>query len=262
MALEGIVGSITGGTAIVNAVLVALQKVNYDVQGTDNVAFLFAYRGEDVAELKSDITDHFIEDNTAIQDQIALRPKEITVHGYIGELSNTLPGILNQINRVVSRLTVLAPYVPALTAAALVQYNQALQVYNSLASAATTLQQAFNFDLTKDLQTRQMKAYGYFEKKFDDRALFKVTTPWRVFENMAIVSLRAVQDEDDATKSSFIIQFKQMRFADTIASDLSIVQGRLAAQAADTVNRGFQNPPATADLSQLLSGQGVQGSVF
>lgn len=263
MSVQGIIGKVTGGTAIANAFLVAVQKIDYDVKGPDNVAFAFVYRGEDTAELKADITDHFIEDNTAIQDQIALRPKEVTLHGFIGEVSNQLPGLLQKINEIVSRLTVLTPYVPALTAAALVQYNNALRAYNSIANAAATVEQAFSmFGIGADHQTKQQKAYGYFESKFDSRALFTVQTPWKIFENMAIVSLHAIQNEDDSTMTDFAITFKEIRFANTLSSNFSIVQGRLQAQSSSTVDRGFQNPPETASLSSLLGGASVQGSVF
>src|SRR5271163_4191719 len=52
---------------------------------------LFHTEGENVAHLQSDITDHFIEDNTAINDQIALKPEMVTVHGFIGELNDVFP---------------------------------------------------------------------------------------------------------------------------------------------------------------------------
>src|SRR5260221_4663943 len=48
-------------------------------------AFIFDYEGEQSLSLEADITDHFIEDNTSIQDHIALKPVRITTHGFIGE---------------------------------------------------------------------------------------------------------------------------------------------------------------------------------
>ena len=36
---------------------------------------------EHKVELQSDITDHYVEDNTAIQDQIANRPLKFTLRG-------------------------------------------------------------------------------------------------------------------------------------------------------------------------------------
>ena len=50
--------------------------------------FLFDIVGDEWVELQSDITDHFVEDNTAINDQIALRPEQVTVRGIVAELTN------------------------------------------------------------------------------------------------------------------------------------------------------------------------------
>lgn len=53
--------------------------------------FLFDIRQEETIELNSDITDHYVEDNTAIQDQVALKPEMITLRGLVAELSTHSP---------------------------------------------------------------------------------------------------------------------------------------------------------------------------
>ena len=55
---------------------------------------LFHIEGENNGVFESDITDHYIEDNTTIVDQIGLRPEVITVTGFIGELNDVLPPAL------------------------------------------------------------------------------------------------------------------------------------------------------------------------
>jgi len=88
--------STTSMTALSNLALVVPQvaglfassanpknTVGYQPQNPQNLlgqigggqpALLFHYEGEQRATIESDITDHYVEDNTAIQDQIALRP--------------------------------------------------------------------------------------------------------------------------------------------------------------------------------------------
>lgn len=56
--------------------------------------FLFDYDAEQFLELASEITDNYIEDNTAIADNITLLPERVTLRGLIGELTDqdtTLP---------------------------------------------------------------------------------------------------------------------------------------------------------------------------
>lgn len=49
--------------------------------------FLFDVPEEQTFVLDSDITDHFVEDNTAIQDQVALRPEKVTLRGLVAEIT-------------------------------------------------------------------------------------------------------------------------------------------------------------------------------
>lgn len=244
-AITGIVGAVTAGTSIANAFLVVLQKVNFDVKGKDNVAWLFTFREEDSVDLKSEITDHFSESNTALQDQIALKPVTATLHGFIGELSDQTTGIAEEVRLIASQLSVFGPYVPQLTIAAQQAFNQAQQLYNTEQAVEATITQAFDLAAGVTTQTKQSKAYGYFKKKWQDRELFTVQTPWEILTNMSIENLHAVQEGDSNTVSDFRIVFKQMNFANTISSVASIAQGRRQAQASGRVSQGAQNPTPT-----------------
>lgn len=54
----------------------------------DGVAgFVFNIPQEEEMNLRSEITDHFVEDNTAINDEIALKPEEFTLRGIVAEVS-------------------------------------------------------------------------------------------------------------------------------------------------------------------------------
>lgn len=50
--------------------------------------FLFDYDAEQFLELMSEITDHAIEDNTRVADNIGLLPERVTLRGLIGELTD------------------------------------------------------------------------------------------------------------------------------------------------------------------------------
>ena len=81
--------------------------------------YVFTLQGEDTATLSSDITDHYTEDNKAVQDHIAIKPKRITLRGYVGELiynaSGQSPTILQTVTQ---KLTQLSAFLPALSASA------------------------------------------------------------------------------------------------------------------------------------------------
>lgn len=284
----------TAATALSNLVLVSPQATQgYQPQNPNNPdgtpstatqppALLFHYEGEQVVALQSDVTDHFIEDNTAIQDQVALRPEKITTHGFIGELNNVSPKILQFLKSTSSSLTAVGAYVPRLTTSALIAYNEAFFLYQVASSAANSAVSAWS-SLTgsgenvigsggiqsgafnpatgtvSNNQTKQQIAFQQFYGYWRARTLFTVQTPWAVFQNMIIETLRAIQDAETRMITDFEITFKMIRTAQTAESAgiAAILQGRAAQQAAGLTDLGTSTPAPSIPLSAGLSQMGV-----
>ena len=230
------IGAITTGvTTLTNVILVNPQKIvgyqphNPDGSYASDAPMLFHYEGEQSASLTSDITDHFIEDNTAINDHLALRPEEITTQGFIGELNDVVPESFQLAKTVVDKLVILSAYTPQVSATALLLYNEATLAYNIANAAISSASRISNLKSTEqntigsnglrnDIglnQTKQQIAFQQFYSYWRERVLFTVQTPWAIFENMAIKSLRAVQDADTRMITDFEVTFKMMRFAST-----------------------------------------------
>ena len=159
--------STTSITALSNLALVVPQvaglfnsgsspqnTVGYQPQNTQSLlgqitggqpSLLFHYEGENRATIESDITDHFIEDNTAIQDQIALKPEMVNVHGFIGELNDVPPSILQPLQAAASFFTTISAYAPGLSVSAQLLYANAFQQYQWGNLAANSAISAFGF---------------------------------------------------------------------------------------------------------------------
>lgn len=265
----------TAATALANLILVSPQTViGYQPQNAPSFsnntavpqpALLFNYEGEQSVSLESDITDHYIEDNTAIQDQIALRPETITTSGFIGELNDVTPAALQPLKTVAQKLTPLASYGPSLSQTALLAYVEAqflYQVGQAAANSAVSAWSSINGRGGETVingagvnvqpnQTKQQQFFQQFYGYWRSRTLFTVQTPWAVFQDMAIKSLRAVQDPETRVITDFQVTFKLLRFASTqVTSSLLFspdgFQGRSALQAAVRVNLGLQSPPPAA----------------
>lgn len=288
MNLSGIAPITTAATALSNLVLVTPQQtIGYQpqsaqgVQGTQPPALLFHYEGEQTVLLESDITDHFIEDNTAIQDQIAQKPEVITTHGFIGELNNVPPKALALVKQIADRLTVVSAYAPVLSATALIAYSEAFLLYQTAATVANTAVSAWNtitgsggenvigtgglggaFNAAtgsiSNSQNKQQVAFQQFYGYWKARTLFTVQTPWAVFQNMAIKSLRAIQDADSRVITDFEVTFKMIRTATTATSQgVAVMQGRLGTQAAGLTDLGTTTPVPSIGLTNGLSAMGV-----
>lgn len=242
---------------------------------SDNpTTILFHYEGEQVSVFKSDITDHYVEDNTAVQDQIALKPEMITTHGFIGELNDVPPSGFGFLSSLTSKLGVLGAYAPGLTNTALGAINTAQNVYSSASKAVNSVVGALSSlsgnasqnvvgssGITQgSTQNQQQKIFAQFYGYWRNRTLFQVQTPWGVFQNMAIDELRVIQSDETNTVSEFQITFKMIRFSN-VAVNPTVVTGRLSAQSASAVSHGAQTPmPSTSlatGVSGTTSGQGV-----
>lgn len=275
--ISGIAGATTAATALSNLILATPNLIGYQPQNGSSLlnqtpvqtppSLVFNYEGEQTVILESDITDHYVEDNTAVQDQIALRPEIITTHGFIGELNDIAPIPLQVLQTAASKLTVVSAYLPVLSVTALLAYTEATLAYEVAASAVNSAVSAWSsinggsgstvLNLsssisTSALQSKQAVYFQQFYAYWKNRVLFTVQTPWGIFANCAIKTLRAIQDETTNVITDFDVSFKVMRFAQTIVTTGN-QQGRLNSQASPLSNGGTSTPASSISVNQGLA---------
>lgn len=240
-------------------------------------SLIFNYEGENTSTLESDITDHYVENNVATQDQIALRPVIITTQGFIAELNDT-PGFTGQVNAIqnsftaaqtaANKLGLQSGYLPALSPGALVAYNEAVFAFNNaqalissgiglasslLGTAGESVINGTTFAPANN-QNKQQAAYQNFYGYWVNRVLFTIQTPWAVFTNMAIQRLHAVQGADTNTITDFEVTFKQIRYASTATS----VPGQINPANAVGQASAFASTPVTQPAtSATVPGPGI-----
>lgn len=293
VSLSTLSSATTAANALSNLILVSPQATQgYQPQnpavaaGTPALtsqppALLFHYEGEQTVQVESDITDHYVEDNTAVQDQIALRPEVITTQGFVGELNNVVPSALQPLAFVANKLSVISAYTPALSATAILAYDTAFQLYQTTANAANAAVSSWNSltggggenvigatgnsdsftaatGVVANSQNTQQTYFQQFYGYYRNRTLFTVQTPWAVFQNMAIQRLRAMQDADTNVISDFEVTFKMIRTASVLSGPLpATAAGRLQQQSAAPTNLGTSTPNSSMSVSDGLTQMGV-----
>ena len=212
---------------------------------------------EDSVDLTSDITDHYLEDNTAVQDQIALHPETVTVRGTVVEISLLDPQLagsqtsaLNgppsqeQLPQVIDLTPELAPAwdeKQAETEDNLAKQKQRIVDANSLYGYYLT-------NVTQEAdQTKQSKAFGYFYQLWKGRQTFSVETPWGFFNSMAIQSLSFRQGATTKYASEIAITFKKIH----VAKAIDLVLGQLAGRAT------FQQTPIAQNSNVATKSLGL-----
>lgn len=224
--------------------------------------FLFDAQGESTARLTAEITDHYTENNKAVQDHISIHPNRITLKGYVGEVVYTQPGKDHSfLQTAVQKLTTVLAFLPAISASA----TLARGAITSPSTANLTLSDASNiYGLVKNLlgavgdEARQQNTYQYFKALMLQGVLMGVQTPWEFMTNMAIESIVAVQGEQSKYISDFSVTMKQIRIAKTISKAYSTTsQGQSSPndlssqgnQSATNSTSGLSTPPTAPELS-------------
>jgi len=201
--------------------------------------YVFDIVGEESMELNSDITDHYVEDNTSIQDQISLKPEKFTVRGMVAELKMVEP-----LQAIQSPELNALPFFPVLSPVFTIG-SEELQLSLAAGLAAQTnsiietqsLFGYFNGNAGSIPQTAQGKAFAYFYQLWKGRQMFSVETPWGVMNSMAIESLSPTQGDVTRYRTDFAITFKKIRFAQAVTVNLGQLAGRAAQQQASTTQQ-------------------------
>lgn len=229
------------------------QKYGYTPLQADPTAapretFYFTIENENSITHESDITDHYLENNRAIQDHVALKPVIITTNAYVGEVTTKIDGALGELNDFVEeKLTVVSQYLPKVTATAQQLLNtakQAIETAKKAKDAAIGVYDKLKGNKTDD-KTKQQIAYAELKTCWEERTLFLVRTPWDQFDNCIIQNLKVTQDGVTENISNFEVTFKQLRFAEAFAKK-TLRGGRNSTQASGMKNLGASTPTESA----------------
>lgn len=188
--------------------------------------FVFDNEGDTTLNLVAEITDHYTEDNKSIQDHIAIKPKRLTLKGYVGELVYYSPqNDGGFIQKAVQKLTTISSFLPQLSAAATQATALIQKARDGNLSLDNVSLESVNkildlWGLAKNLganDSKQQRAYMYFKALYEQKILSSIQTPYEFLSNMAIESIIALQDERSKYVTDFTITFKQIRTVDIVS---------------------------------------------
>lgn len=221
------------------------------------ITLFFDFVSDETVSCSSNITDNWVENNTAIQDHIALSPITVSLKGFCGELvyeakqadldyqseltqaemRNALPleianfGEYGSIYDIDGKLSTIGAYFPSVSNIT----QKAQNIWNLHQASSKKASRISNLLNGKRLRTlnSQMNAYSGIssnitQKKlkeigeslklaWESRKSFIVETPFGIYENMYIQSITLHQG-NDLYVGDIDITLKQIRFAETITT--------------------------------------------
>lgn len=220
-------------SSVVNKYIVTSQNTNEGVNG-----YVFDIVLHEEVSLESEITDHYVEENYAIQDHIAKRPAVFVLKGIVGELVNKPSVNGSSVLENVQSLGDIAGLAPNLS-------SQASQVYSKIESVVSTVNSYINqanniidifYDKTS-ADTKQGEAFDFFSNLWNSRTLCTVETPYGIFKDIAIHRISAIQRDETNIVSDFQIMFKQIRTVKSIQTTKKS-SGRFADSISNFTDKG------------------------
>lgn len=172
--------------------------------------------GEETLTADCDVTDHYVESNTAYQDQISLKPKIYTVSGEVGELVWYQKDSASQIfGQVAQRLEGVISFLPIKSKGFTQFKTKAMKAFQWVDTASNAISKISNLYTNllggSETQSNQQQAYIYLTQFRDERQLISVKTPWGVLNKYVITNMKFTQPQNTKDKSLISITLKEFR---------------------------------------------------
>ena len=218
-----------------------------DVQNGQILLFnKFGVCNQNNLTLKSDITQHYVEDNLYINDHWAISSPQYMLSGLIGELIFTRPtNWATKVESIFSKtglgvLSKLSPKLGNYTSSVLniVTYvNGVVDKYSNMAKQNLT-----NWVSNGINKTNQRRVLDELESIMNNRVLVNVYTPYGLYRNLAIISINVRQNQNTKYTSDIEITFQKWRSAgETMDKDIEEKQTSdvATAQKSKEVDKGL-----------------------
>jgi hypothetical protein len=240
---------------IANAFIVRPVDGIYGIDG-----FMFSKYGgigDEEVSGENDITDHYVEENYAVNDHIAIKPLVFRLTGYVGEIRTQAPQYMGAVDKEVKRLNTLSPYLPKLTA-------QAQQIYNNLArykqtadNVISTTKSSWDIFQNKiplpEEGNRQRIVYEYFMQMRQSRRIISVEMPWGFIPNASILSVSFSQ-RDSKFNSEVNLTVKEIRITQDLTTRKLVSNERAALQKQSLQDKGLSQGVKASGDSALFKG--------
>lgn len=229
--------------------------------------------GENVT-LTSDITDHWTENNSFVNDHIVNKPIRITLKGFVGELTfkpaTGLSGVLRTVATRLSQLSgFLGNYSPGFVQKLGSIVTQTDRALASIDEKISTAENVVSFLTSPSFgppshTTKQSKAFVKLESLWSNKTIVTVQTPWRYYPSMVIETVSFDQDEQFSERSDISVTLKEFRSVELKSTSFNgalFSQPNAVQSSADSDNgpiKGLESGNTAAkDFLNTLTGKAV-----
>lgn len=213
----------------------ANQYVLKPVSAQGLAGFIFDYEGDTEVVAQAEITDHYSEQNSFINDQVAQKPQRITLRGFVAELKASpdlgVTGVLNVLQGKLTTLqAITGKYTPSVVQKIQAGVTSAQNTVNKIDNTISRAQNLVGlFVGSAAAPTKQQLAYQQLFALFSNNVIFTLSTPFTYFRSVCIEHMTFMQDEFTKDWSEISVTVKEVRFTGTVVQGPGM-SAQLAAQ--------------------------------
>lgn len=226
----------------VQDVMRSISVAPQDFQGGIG-GFLFSIPTDDTLDLQSQITDYLIEENSSIEDNIALSPLTMTLNGVVSELkysNREAEYFASLLQCKLGALDLISPTFSSKVRSYInesrVLYEQFIDSYEKANDTYKAIKGALGENTDVEMNEQQ-KAFNFFYSCWRSRKLLTVETPWAVFGDCALEGVNFSQPAGSDTQTQLSVRIKVLNFATTKSSTyFGLLAGRSGGQRSNRTN--------------------------
>lgn len=225
------------------------------LESTGISGFQFHVSKSEQIKMENEITDHYIDTNSAVQDHIAQKPVTLTLNGLHGEYFYTVHQIKNIVGKVIPAISLVKQFLPKFASETMKNKMKKLDSVKVQAIREDGGTPVFKGGISKEvttfntldlwnmfqelypLKSAQTRAFFFFEAMWKSRAVFSVETSWKHYDNMVIQSITALRD-NNADITDFTLVFKQLNFTKSMSENAQKAADRVAQQKSALMKKG------------------------
>lgn len=228
------------------------------IGATGIAGFKFHVPQTEMVNFENEVTDHYTDTNSAIQDHIVQKPITITVSGLVGDYFYSNNEIEDMVALITPTLALVKEFLPNITDKTVKRLTDAqsshinlpnIQIPDENVYLQLRSEKNFEFnivDLFKlfqnlyKIKSAQTRAFIFFECLWKSRARFSVETTWKRYDNMIVQRVQAKRD-NNADITEFSITFKQISLVGVYTETIEQSANRMIQARSPIANKGLEN---------------------
>jgi len=209
----------------------SLAKLKLDIIGNETII------------AQSDVTDYYVEENTAYQNHISKKPLVYVIEGEVGEVSYYSKDEDNSVvGAVANKLTPITTFLPSVSKKMYSVMDKTTKALNLLDSIDNYVNRYIKLGEKQEKQfsNMQQKEFYWLIRMWEARLPINIKTPWRKLSNYVITNLEFNQSRRTKDVTNIKISFKEFRTVKrgSEAADLKKLRGRVDIQKSAGIDLG------------------------